>query len=482
MNAQGAESGRPNLLYIHSDQHNPAVIGCYGDPLVQTPNLDALAARGTVFTNAYCSSPVCVPSRMSMLSGRYPYENEVWANNHILDSGIPTFAHAMGAVGYRPVLFGRMHAVGTDQLHGYAERPIGDHSSNFPGSGEAPKDLRAALRRSGAGQSGYQVHDEDVTAATVDFLNRLGVRKRAGQPAEPFCLSVGFMLPHSPYVARREDYDLYRDTMTMPEHPEPFGDDLHPYFKWWRQRTGQDAVPDEEVLRARTAYWGLVTRMDAMIGEITDALRRNDLDGDTLILYTSDHGEQAGEHGLWMKRTFYEASVKVPAILSRPGTLPEGRRCDRVVSSLDFNATMLDALGAPALPHSRGRSLMDLIRSEGAGWEDVAISEYCTNEGCLHRMVRSGEWKLNYYHGQEPQLFNLAEDPAERHDRAQDSGCREVREALTARVLADWDPEAVAEKMAEKRRDLELIRGWVRQTGPAEQFRWELRPEMNYLD
>ena len=122
---QGVLTQRPNLLYIHSDQHNPAVTGCYGDPLVQTPHLDGLAARGVVFDSVYCPSPICVPSRMSMLNGRYPYENEVWTNSHILDSGSPTFAHAMGAAGYNPVLIGRMHSLGPNQLHGYAERLVG---------------------------------------------------------------------------------------------------------------------------------------------------------------------------------------------------------------------------------------------------------------------------------------------------------------------------------------------------------------------
>ena len=121
-----SEENRPNLLYIHSDQHNPYVTGCYGDSLVDTPHLDALAARGVTLENTYCPSPICVPSRMSMLSGRYPHENAVWTNSHMLDSSIPTFAHAMGAGGYRPVLVGRMHAVGPDQLHGYAERLVGD--------------------------------------------------------------------------------------------------------------------------------------------------------------------------------------------------------------------------------------------------------------------------------------------------------------------------------------------------------------------
>lgn len=189
-----------------------------------------------------------------------------------------------------------------------------------------------------------------------------------------------------------------------------------------------------------------------------------------------------GEHGLWMKRTFYEASVKVPAILSWPGALPEGVQCDRVLSSLDLNATMLEALGAPPLPNARGRSVLDLVRQPDTEWEDLAFSEYCTYEDCLHRMIRRDEWKLNYYHGQEPQLFNLAEDPDELSDRAQDASCREIREQLTAEVLEGWDPEAVAEKMEQKRANIEIIRAWAEHTKPKDQFRWDRRPEMDYLD
>lgn len=371
---------------------------------------------------------------------------------------------------------------GPDQLHGYAERLVGDHGSNYSGGGEVPENLRTSLQKSGPGQSAYRGHDEDVIAATVDYLNQLGVRKRAGQLAEPFCLSVGFMLPHSPYVVRREDYDLYRDVMTLPRYPDPFADDLHPYFRWWRQQCGMEVVPEAEILRARTAYWALVARMDAMIGEIFAALRGNNLEENTLILYTSDHGEQVGEHSLWMKRTFYEGSVRVPALLSWPGKLPEGIRCDRVLSSLDLNVTMLDALDAPRLLNAHGRSVLDLVRSENTEWEDVAFSEYCTYEGCLHRMIRCDEWKLNYYHGQEPQLFNLSEDPHELKNRVHDSSCRKVREDLTARVLEGWHPQVVASKMATKRTDLELIRAWVSHTKPKDQFRWARQPEMDYLD
>ncbi len=202
---------RPNILYIESDQHSPSVLGCYGESTVRTPNLDALAARGTTMANAYCGSPICVPSRMSLLTGMYPFENEVWANQHTLSSAIPTYAHAMGAAGYRPVHIGRFHFIGPDQTHGFAERYVGDHSPNYAGSphpcdhGElcgTDGPTRIGLANSGYGQTGVRLQDEHTTAATVDYINRLGIRQRAGFEVEPFSLSVGLVLPHPPFVAQ----------------------------------------------------------------------------------------------------------------------------------------------------------------------------------------------------------------------------------------------------------------------------------------
>lgn len=483
---------RPNLLFILSDQHSPYVAGCYGDPLSPTPNIDSLAESGAVFDSVYCLSPLCVPSRMAVLTGRYPYQNQVWTNDHILDTGIPTYAHAMGAGGYHPVLIGRMHSLGPDQLRGYAERLVGDHSSNYPGGKNARRGKlegtagpeRISLINSGCGQSGYQVHDEYVTAATIDYLNRLGIERRCGGQTEPFCLTVGFMLPHQPFVARREDFDRYKDKMTLPDHPEPYSDRLHPYYQWWRRTTGIEEVSAGEILRARTAYWALVSRMDTMIGQILDALHANGLADNTLIIYTSDHGEQVGEHGLWWKQTFYEASVRVPLVMSWQGVIPPGTRCPRVGSLLDVNATMLAALDAPVLPNSNGRNLLDVITSPAStgDWNDEAFSEFCLDEGWYMRMVRSGDWKLNYYHGHAPQLFNLAGDPNELHDRANDPACADIRQALTEKVLRDWDPNEIAQVMAKKRADATLLKEWVRAIDPPEQYRWDLRPEMNYLD
>ena len=496
-----SDETRPNLLYIHSDQHNPYVTGCYGDPLVETPHLDALVARGVVLDHTYCPSPICVPSRMSMLSGRYPHENGVWTNSHILDSGIPTFAHAMGAGGYRPALIGRMHSVGPDQLHGYAERLVGDHGPNQPGGRSVDHGMlegtagpaRISLELSGHGQSAYQVHDEDVTAATVHYLDRLGVQKRASQPTEPFSLSVGFMLPHQPFVARREDYERYFGKVPPPQNPEPFGDHLHPHIKWWRSACNIEEVSATEIERARAAYWALVYRMDVLIGQILNALRENDLEENTLVVYMSDHGEQVGEHGLWWKQTFYEDSAKVPAILAWPGHLPEGRRCDKVTSSLDLNATMIEALGCPALPHSRGRSLLPLLTDpDNTEWDNVAFSEFCQDaagaggpfppEGIFQRMVRRDNFKLNYYHGQPCQLFDLDADPRELNDLAADPAHAETVATLEAEVLAGWDPDAIAARMEQLRSDTRILAGWGRNVQPPDSIRWNLQPEMDYLN
>jgi choline-sulfatase len=482
---------KPNLLYIHSDQHNPFVTGCYGDPLVQTPNLDQLAKQGTVFENAYCPSPICVPSRMATLTGCYPYQNRVWTNDHILDSGTPTFAHAMGAAGYRPILIGRMHAVGPDQLHGYAERIVGDHGPNHIGGrkvdlgildGTAGPD-RISLLKSGSGRNAYHLHDEYVTLSTIEYLNRMGMERKHGLNREPFCLSVGFMLPHQPFVCTEEDYHMYHEKMTLPIHPEATHA-RHPAVREWMERTGISSVSKEEIIRARAAYWGLVTRMDHMIGRILDTLRANGLNDNTLIIYTSDHGEQAGEHGLWWKQTFYEASVRIPMIISWPGVIPQDHRCKRVVSSLDLNATMLDALQAPPLPRSAGRSMLPMLTKPetDATWNDEAYSEYCTDTGEIHRMIRKNHWKLIYYHGHNPQLFHMKNDPHELNDRSQDPDCQSVLQELQNLVLADWIPEKIAVDMDIKRKENNILSLWARETKPEDVCRWTLTPDMSMLD
>ena len=224
----------------------------------------------------------------------------------------------------------------------------------------------------------------------------------------------------------------------------------------------------------------------------------------TIIVYTSDHGEQVGEHGLWWKQTFYEDAARVPAIVSWPGHLEAGRVIDTPIDQFDLASTILDAAGAQALPRSHGMSVTGLINDpDNTEWKDAVFSEYCMNDsavgsgmsanlggadvharpgGVQNRMVRSGDWKLNYYHGFEPQLFNLAEDPQELVDRAQDPTCKGVRDELMDRVLDGWDPDHIRDRMHVLKSEQELMEAWAKNIDPPDSLRWNLRPEMDYLD
>ncbi|MEZ5862751.1 MAG: sulfatase-like hydrolase/transferase [Geminicoccaceae bacterium] len=350
-------SKAPNLLFLFSDQHAAKVAGCYGDPLVQTPNLDRLAARGVTFDNAYCPAPICVPSRMALHTGRWPKNQHVWINSDMLPSDLPTMAHSLAISGRRPTLVGRMHSLGPDQLRGYSERLVGDHSSNWPGIGSnhdmgplghAHLPNRDSLSNAGCGQSSYEAHDVDVVEAACAHLDALGERRRSGD-ATPFAATVGFMLPHNPYVARPEDYRLYEGRVGLPGIPAAPAGEEHPYIAAWRDHSGCRDVDEASILRARTAYYGLVTRLDTMIGQVLDALERNGLAEDTLIVYASDHGDLIGEHGLWWKMSFYEDSVRVPVILSGRAACPRGAaRAGRQPDRPDGDHAGRDGCPAPA--------------------------------------------------------------------------------------------------------------------------------------
>ncbi|WP_051328677.1 sulfatase-like hydrolase/transferase [Geminicoccus roseus] len=487
---------RPNLLFIMSDQHAQRIAGCYGDSVVETPNIDRLAKSGVVFDNAYCPSPICLPARMSALSARYPVRQNCWTNTDYLASDIPTMAHALGAGGYRPVLVGRMHALGPDQLHGYVRREVGDHSPNWAGIprhdmgplANTNDPYRVSLERSGEGQSAYERKDVDVTAAAIAALEEVAARRAKGD-AEPFALTVGYMLPHPPYVARAQDYRRYEGRVPLPAIPAPSPEVEHPWIAWWRDNRDIREVSPEDALRARTAYYALTSRLDGMVGEILARLDELGLRDDTLIVYTSDHGDHVGDRGLWWKHTLYDESVKVPLVLSWPGRLPQNERRSAVVNLIDLAPTVLEALGAPALPNADGRSFLAVARDAGAPWIDETFAEYCTDaapawtggQATRHRMIRSGHYKLNYYDGMAPQLFDLDEDPLEQNDLAASPAHTSVRHALLGRLLADWDPVEIDRIMTRRVQDKELLAGWARSVGPRSEHLWEMRPEDNYL-
>ncbi len=295
-----ASPDAPNVLVIMSDQHNPEVMGCSGDTVVSTPNLDALADRGAVLSNLYCQSPLCAPSRMSFLTGMLPSRNGV-TNDQVPYAGHPTFAHSAGAVGYRPYMSGKIHALGPDQLVGFVDREVGDHGPNYPGIG---KPVRGALERAagpdvmslakvGRGRHAYQVRDEYAAEALISRLRQHDIEERATGVEEPFLAYVGLALPHQPYVARPEDYDLYEGRVPPPRVPGSTTEiDDHPFLQWFRDASGlSGGVPEEATMKARTAYWAMVHRLDRIIGSILDTVEELGKTENTLVIYTSDHGD-----------------------------------------------------------------------------------------------------------------------------------------------------------------------------------------------
>lgn len=483
-----------NVLFLFSDQHNQKIAGCYGDKVVQTPNIDRLANEGVRFDNAYCPSPICVPSRMATLTARWPSRQECWTNDDILRSDLPSWLHGAGAAGYAPVLIGRLHAIGPDQLHGYGERPIGDHSPNWQG---APRQSMGVLNKtndptpesiekSGAGYSAYQEKDKDVTQVAVDWISHQGAE--LNREGKPFCLTVGLMLPHPPYVADSEAYDLYAGKVPPPElGPE---DADHAFHAWWRKDRGVSDVTPVQADRARTAYWGLVHRMDEMVGRVIKSLEDAGMMDNTLIVYASDHGDHLGERGLWWKHTFYDESVKVPLIMRLPGVLPAGESRDQVVNLVDLSQTMLEAMGTTQLPHADGRSFWSVAQDDQAAWINETFSEYCTDpvpdwtggRAVQQRMIRSDDWKLTIYNAEAPQLFDLATDPLEQNDLANIPAHQDTKEALMARLTRDWDPRAIAQKMKTRRVEKDILAQWAKNVMPVSTHIWKFNPDINMLN
>jgi choline-sulfatase len=489
-------SSGPNLLLIMSDQHAQRISGCYGDPVVETPNIDRLAARGVTFDNAYCPSPICLPARMSALTGRHPFRQSCWTNTDYLASDIPTMAHALGAAGLAPILVGRMHALGPDQLHGYVRREVGEHSPNWIGVprhdmgplANTNDPYHASISVSGAGLSAYEKKDVDVTASAVSVLREIAERRARGE-ARPFAVTVGYMLPHPPAVARPEDFRRYAGRVPPPQIPPAAADSEHSWIRWWRENREITATDSADAQRARAAYYALTSRLDGLVGQVIDALDECGLAEDTLVVYTSDHGDHIGDRGLWWKHTLYDESTKIPLIMSWPGHLPEGSRRTSVVSLIDLAPTLLEAVGAPALPNCDGRSFLGLARDPNAPWVEEAFAEYCTDStpawtggmAVRQRMIRTERYKLNFYLGHPPQLFDMLEDPLEQHDLAGSPEHAAVRDALLARLLADWDPVRISAIMQAKERDKDLIGAWARAVAPQSSHMWEMGPGDNFL-
>lgn len=442
--------------------------------MVHTPHLDRLAAAGTRFAHAYASSPLCVPSRMSFLTGRRPSSTGVWTNTCVLPSEVPTFAHALGAAGYETVLCGRMHFMGPDQLHGFDRRLVGDVIGTYfgglvPDFGEVPlaaaDEVAASVELSGPGHTSYHAYDAAVVDAAVDFL------RHRGPDEPPFCMVVGFVLPHCPYIAPPDVYAKYEGRVALPVLPDDYHRNLHPAIAEWRALRKVDALSPDDRLRARTAYYALVDVVDGNVGTILDALAGSPAADGTVVAYTSDHGDMAGEHGMWWKSNLYDGAAGVPLVWAGAG-VPSGHVVDEPVELVDVGPTLTRLATAPPLANVDGRVLAPVVDGTPLPPADV-FSETVPARGGQARMLRRGRWKVVVHDGHEaPQLFDMDADPDEMHDRSDDPACATVRDELVARVREGWAPRHIATVVQRRAADRELLVRWHRAVGHADPSYW----------
>ncbi len=439
-----------NLLLILSDQHTPKAMGCSGNSVVQTPNLDKLAARGTRFSSAYCNSPICVPARAALATGRYIHQTGYWDNSRGYEGSVPSWGHRLSHFGYGVESIGKLHYRSESDPTGFDRQHLPMHIA--PGGGALIGVLRdgsGVLKKyrgyhddAGPGESTYTRYDRKITARAIEWI-----QEKSAEPSDrPWVLMVSFVCPHPPLQCPPAFYELYPpEDMPLPYLLDEAERPNHPAMVDHRRFQDCDEPFSEDVVRRSvSAYFGLCSYLDHNIGQVMDALEASGMGADTRVVYTSDHGEANGNHGLWGKYNMYDDSVGVPMIVAGKG-IPEGGVVDTPVTHVDLYPTILQGVGAPTLDEDAdfpGTSLFDLMHGEQK--DRLAFSEYHAGaSNTAYYMIRKGRYKFVYYVGYPNQLFDLENDPEEREDLAGREGyagiCREMEQALRAIV----DPEAV---------------------------------------
>jgi choline-sulfatase len=451
--------GKPNFLFVMFDQMAALSLPVYGHPLVRMPNLEKLARRGTVFDNAYSNAPLCSPARFAMMTGRYPSSIGAYDNAAELPSDQPTWAHRLRDLGYRTCLSGKMDFTGADQLHGYEERLTTDLSPSDFGwtpNWEQPDQVQNWYHTLGsvaeAGPCDYSLnleYDEDACFKAIQWLHR-----RTGEADErPFALTVSFMHPHDPYQAPRTFWDWYdgvaidapHDDGRPVEARDTFGQRMYRLYD-----RGEIPVDAAQVLRARRAYYGMLSYCDSLLGRLLERLDVLGLSDNTVVVVTSDHGDMLGERGLWYKMVFFERAIRVPLIFAGPG-IPTARRVPEPVSHLDLLPTLNSLAGGEAA--GDGRSLLRLFSGDRDPTREV-VGQYM-GEGYDHPliMLRRAGWKFIHSESEGSFLYDLAADPQERHNIADSEHGRSLR----AEVARRWNLAALREAVLASQRKRRLI-------------------------
>ncbi len=461
---------RPNILFLFSDEHSYRCLSLLdsqtGEP-VHTPVLDGLAELGANFSNAYCQSPLCTPSRICLLTGRSPMTSGGWANESYLRPEIPTIPSVFADAGYSTSLVGKMHLGGTNQMAGFQQRPYGDltgrtgHQRDPLSKRDGGHEIRSRTVDAGLTEIPESALQEQVIVReTIAFLRE----HTAAQPTTPWFLCASFSRPHFPLTAPARFFNRYwPEQVTRPKVGRTGDTAFHPMTVGMAKGFLTEEVSEQEMMRARAAYFACVDYLDEMLGDLLHLMDRSGLLDNTVIVYTSDHGEMAGEHGMWWKNSWHEAAARVPLIIQTPSQRrgeSSGARVDTPVSLADLFPTLC-ALADIAPPD--GLEGRDLSNALSTGDELLAAPVFVDNplprwgEGSEHRVVRMGQYKYVHFRGIGPDLlFDLEADPLEQCNLLEGGteAQRTVGRQLKALIDDSWDFDAAE---AQRRQDEKLL-------------------------
>ena len=405
-----------NLLVIETDEHHFSTLGCYGGKIVGTPNIDWLAKNGALCTSFYATTPVCSPSRASLVSGLYPQKTPVTTNNIPLDDSIVTFAEILRRQGYATGYAGKWHLNGDGKPQWAPKRKFGFEDNRFMfnrGHWKKFEDTTSGPRiasRNAKGQPTYGVDGADQKSFATDWLCDKTVDFIRKNKSKPFCYMVSLPDPHGPNTVRAPYDTMYNDVKV----PIPVSLNRRPeQIPAWGKSAGVTAAQIRKLMRN---YYGMVRCIDDNVGKILKTLRDENLIDSTLIVFTADHGDLCGEHGRLNKGVPYEGSAKIPFLLYCPGQVKRGTVVNEALSNVDFLPTAMSLLDVKHKNRVDGRDASSLFRGEESKWEDIAFirsTGRVNSDGAAWITAITKDLKLVYSTNEEPWLIDLKNDPNE---------------------------------------------------------------------
>jgi uncharacterized sulfatase len=426
-----AEPRKLNVLHIVADDLNND-LGCYGHPIVKSPNIDRLAARGVRFDHAYCNYPVCNPSRASFLSGKRP------ETTGVVDNYTPTRAHLKDSVllpqffrqhGWVSQKVGKMYHTGAE----FEDEASWDYDLRETSEAKKPP-AEQIVRKTSAGGVVLRAEDADTWDGKV-ARKAIELIEAAARAGTPFYIAAGFRRPHTPYIAPQKYFDLYPpEKMTWRSEPTAHLAGIPPIALTYT--SGSPALPAAKRAEAKSAYYASVSFMDAQVGVLLDAMDRLKLWESTVVIFHSDHGYHLGEHGgLWHKLTLFEESTRVPLIVAAPGV--RSAISPRLVELVDLYPTLLDLCGLKGAADLEGASFAPLLNDPQRRWKNSVFSvvgraRVGPSSGnpklettFLGHSVRTERWRYTEWPEGSAELYDLSRDPYEYANLAKDAGSAE---------------------------------------------------------